>query len=48
MSAIVVVAILALAVLVMALAGSQFARRILILMVGLAAAVLVAVWFMSR
>jgi len=35
MSAIVVVAILALAVLVMALAGSHFARRALIFMVGL-------------
>ena len=48
MSAIVVVAILALAVLVMALAGSQLARRALIFMVGLTAAALVATWFILR
>jgi hypothetical protein len=48
MSVIVLGAIIALAVLVMSLAGSQFARRILILMVGLTAATLVAVWFVLR
>jgi hypothetical protein len=48
MSAIVVVAILALAVLVMALAGSHFARRALIFMVGLTATALVAIWLMLR
>jgi hypothetical protein len=48
MSAIVVVAVIALAVLVMALAGSQFARRVLLFMVGLTAAALVAFWFILR
>ena len=48
MSAILVAAIVALAVLVMALAGSQLARRALIFMVGLTATALVAIWLMLR
>ena len=45
MSAIVLGAFFALAVLVMALAGSHFARRTLMLMVAMLAIVLLAVWF---
>jgi hypothetical protein len=47
MSAIVLGAFFALAVLVMALAGSHFARRTLMLMVAMLAIVLLAVWFLS-
>ena len=48
MSAIVLAALFALVVLVMGLAGSQLARRTLMMMVTLLAAVLLAVWFFLR
>jgi hypothetical protein len=47
MSAIVLGAFFTLAVPVMALAGSHFARRTLMLMVAMLAIVLLAVWFFS-
>ena len=48
MSAIVVAAIVTLVALVLALGGSQFARRIILVIGSLIMAVLLAVWFFSR
>jgi formate/nitrite transporter FocA (FNT family) len=48
MSVIVLGALFTLAVLVMALAGSQLAQRTLMLMVVMTAAVVLAVWLLSR
>jgi hypothetical protein len=48
MGPVVLAAIIALIVLVMALAGSKFARQAAMLVGGLVAAALLAIWFLTR